>query len=289
MAKSTVAKEVKMVWNMVMAQLSESVVNGHRVAAKDLVVAPIWRFSKKTEGVHLFTHGNREYWVISEKDTEIKTKGKGFFSSQDIEVKVRNFFLVPVLKDHKGRPCYTSYLTNVDTLVKQGIMKECWGDITKSEMTVILGKVVKMLAEAQHVSTDKFKKLAKTLKIGSIKGADKKDKAGKKAGKSTEEMIRETLEKLGESIKEMMKHNQFVAAEAKVEPVVVPEVQPEAKAPEVQPEVKAAAEAPVKAKKPQPARSAKAAAKPTAKPTAETAATQLSNELAAMDLLDGKK
>jgi hypothetical protein len=287
---------------MIMTQLSESVINGHRVDKKNLVVAPIWRFSKEVEGVHLFTHGNREYWIISEKDVEIVTKGKGFFSSQDIEVKVRNFFLVPVLKDHKGRPCYTSYLTNVDTLVKQGIMKECWGDISKAEMSEILGCVVKMLAEAQHVSTDKFKKLAKTLKIGSIKGADKKGKTGKKAEKSTEEMIRDSLEKLGESIKEMMKHNQFVAAEAKVEPVVVPEVQPEAKAPEVQPEVKVekpVVEKPVvqkpvvqpevKAKKPQPARSAKAAAKPTAKPTAETAATQLSNELAAMDLLDGKK
>ena len=119
MAKSTVAKEVK----MVLTQLSEGVVNGHRVAAKDLVVAPIWRFSKKTEGVHLFTHGNREYWVISEKDTEVKTMGKGFFSSQDFEVKVRNFYLVPVMKDHKGRPCYTGYLTNLDTLVKQGIMR----------------------------------------------------------------------------------------------------------------------------------------------------------------------
>ena len=99
MTKSTVA--------MVLTQLSEGVVNGHRVAAKDLAVAPIWRFSKETEGVHLFTHGNREYWIISEKDVEVVTKGKGFFSSKDIEVKVRNFYLVPMTKDHKGRPCYT--------------------------------------------------------------------------------------------------------------------------------------------------------------------------------------
>ena len=286
MAKSTVAKEVK----MVLTQLSEGVVNGHRVAAKDLVVAPIWRFSKKTEGVHLFTHGNREYWVISEKDTEVKTMGKGFFSSQDFEVKVRNFYLVPVMKDHKGRPCYTGYLTNLDTLVKQGILRECWGDISKAEMSEILGCVVKMLAEAQHVSTDKFKKLAKTLKIGSIKGADKKGKTGKKTGKSTESMLQETLEKLGEGIKELMGQNQFVAETSVVQPEAkAPEVQPEAKAPEVQPEVKVAAEAPVKTKKPQPVRSAKAAAKPTAKPTAETAASQLSEQLAAMDLLDEQK
>ena len=279
MAKSTVAKEVK----MVLTQLSEGVVNGHRVAAKDLVVAPIWRFSKKTEGVHLFTHGNREYWVISEKDTEVKTMGKGFFSSRDFEVKVRNFYLVPVMKDHKGRPCYTGYLTNLDTLVKQGIMRECWVDISKAEMSEILGRAVRLLAEAQHVSTDKFKKLAKTLKIGALDTASKKGKAGKKAEKSTETLINEALEKLGESINEMMKHNQFVAT-----PVVeTPEVQPEAKAQEVQPEAKAATEAPVKTKKP--ARPAKAAAKPTAKPTAETAASQLSEQLAAMDLLDGKK
>ena len=74
MTKSTVAKEVKTLWPMVLTQLSEGVVNGHRVAAKDLVVAPIWRFSKKTEGVHLFTHGNREYWVIAETDTQGKTR-----------------------------------------------------------------------------------------------------------------------------------------------------------------------------------------------------------------------
>ena len=61
MTKSTVAKEVKTVWNMVLTQLSEGVVNGYRVATNKLEVAPIWRFSKEVEGVHLFTHGNREY------------------------------------------------------------------------------------------------------------------------------------------------------------------------------------------------------------------------------------
>ena len=287
MAKSTVAKEVKMVWNMVMTQLSEGVVNGHRVAVKDLVVAPIWRFSKKVEGVHLFTHGNREYWVISEKDVEIITKGKGFFGSKDVEVKVRNFYLVPVMKDHKGRPCYTSYLTNLDTLVKQGILKECWGDISKVEMSGILGKAVKMLAEAQDVSTDKFKKLAKTLKIGSIKGADKKGKAGKKTGKSTEEMIQETLEKLGEGIKELVNQNQFVAE--------TPVVQPEAKAekpvekPVAQPKAKAAAPVVEKPVRPAKAPAKKATSSVQQKPTAETAASQLSSEVAAMDLLGEQK
>jgi hypothetical protein len=273
MAKSTVAKELKMVWNLAMTHLGESVVNGHRVDKDKLTVAPIWRFSKETEGVHLFTHGNREYWIISEKDIEVVTKGKGFFSSKDVEVKVRNFYLVPMSRDHKGRPCYTNYLTNLDTLVKQGILKECWGDITKTEMSEILSCAVKMLAEAQHVSADKFKKLAKTLKIGSIKGADKKDKAGKKAEKSTEEMIHETLEKLGEGIKELVNQSEVKAAAEK--PVVQPEVKVETPASK-------------------PARPAKTAAKASGsvqqkKPTAETAATQLSNELAAMDLLDEQK
>ena len=285
MAKSTVAKEVKMVWNMVMTQLSENIVNGHRVATNKLTVAPIWRFSKETEGVHLFTHGNREYWIISEKDVEVVTKGKGFFSSQDVEVKVRNFFLVPVMKDHKGRPCYTSYLTNVDTLVKQGILRECWGDISKAEMSAILGCAVKMLAEAQQVPTSKFKQLAKTLKIGALDVTAKKGKASKKAEKSTESMIKDSLEKLGESINEMMKHNQFVA-EA---PVVQPEVKAETpvEKPVAQPKAKAAA--PVVQKPARPAKSAAKATNVQQKPTAETAATQLSNELAAMDLLNEQK
>ena len=235
----------------------------------------------------MFTHGNREYWVISEKDVEIITKGKGFFGSKDVEVKVRNFYLVPVMKDHKGRPCYTSYLTNLDTLVKQGILKECWGDISKVEMSGILGKAVKMLAEAQDVSTDKFKKLAKTLKIGSIKGADKKGKAGKKTGKSTEEMIQETLEKLGEGIKELVNQNQFVAE--------TPVVQPEAKAekpvekPVAQPKAKAAAPVVEKPVRPAKAPAKKATSSVQQKPTAETAASQLSSELAAMDLLGEQK
>jgi hypothetical protein len=166
----------------------------------------------------------------------------------------------------------------LNTLVKQGILKECWGDITKTEMSEILSCAVKMLAEAQHVSADKFKKLAKTLKIGSIKGVDKKGegKTSKKAGKSTEEMIHETLEKLGEGIKELVNQSEVKAAAEK--PVVQPEVKVETPASK-------------------PARPAKTAAKASGsvqqkKPTAETAATQLSNELAAMDLLDearGKK
>lgn len=275
MAKSNVAKEIKMVWNMALNQLSQGVVNGHRVAKQDLVVAPIWRFSKEVEGVHLFTHGNREYWVISEKDVEVVTKGKGFFSSKDVEVKIRNFYLVPMSRDHKDRPCYLSYLTNLDTLVKQGIMKECWGDISKSEMSGILSQAVKMLAEAQGVPTDKFKRLAKTLKVGTISGADKEGKKkGKKTGKSTESMIHETLEKLGEKINELVQ-NQSVATPVAETPVV--------EKPVVQPEVNT--------KKPQTARPTKTAANKATgsahqKPTAETAATQLSEQLAAMDLLD---
>ena len=295
MAKSTVAKEVKSVWNMVMTQLSEGVINGHRVAAKDLVVAPIWRFSKEVEGVHLFTHGNREYWVISEKDTEIKTKGKGFFGSTDVEVKVRNFYLVPKTSDHKGRPCYVSYLTNIDTLVKQGILKECWGDISKAEMSGILSQAVKMLAEAQNVPVSKFKSLAKTLKIGAISGGGKKGKTGKKTEKSTEVMIQEALETLGQKINDLVSQNQFVAETPVVAPVVEkPVAQPETPvqkpAPVVQPEAKAAA--PVQ----KPVRPAKAAAsKATSvqqKSKADVAASQLSEQLAAMDLLDeaqGKK
>ena len=275
MSKSTVAKEVKTVWNMVLTQLSEGVVNGYRVATNKLEVAPIWRFSKEVEGVHLFTHGNREYWVISEKDTEIKTKGKGFFSSKDVEVKVRNFYLVPMSRDHKGRPCYLSYLTNLDTLVKQGILKECWGDITKAEMSAILGVVVKMLAEAQQIPTSKFKGLAKTLKISATSGADKEGKKKAKS-KETDGLLRQVLD----GLKEMQE--QMASSEAKAEaPVQEPVVAPVAKTPAAQPATSKNSTKQPRAKKPVVAS--------TTKPTAETAASQLSEQLAELDLMGEQK
>ena len=286
MTKSTVAKELKMVWNLAMTRLNDGVINGHRVAKQDLAVAPIWRFSKEVEGVHLFTHGNREYWVISEKDVDIVTKGKGFFNSKDVEVKVRNFYLVPMSKDHKGRPCYTSYLTNLDTLVKQGILKECWGDITKSEMSEILGSVVKMLAEAQQVPVEKFKKLAKTLKIGSIdkvsKSKKEKSKA-KKSGKSSEEVIHGMLDKIGQDIQEMLKQNQFTAeapianATVQTEPVATKDIVSEKK-----PVAQVRAQTNHKPNRNQKAGSGKPT--PSKPQNQDSAVTQLGNELAALDL-----
>ena len=277
MSKSTVAKEVKSVWNMVLTQLSEGVINGYRVATNKLEVAPIWRFSKEVEGVHLFTHGNREYWVISEKDTDVVTKGKGFFSSRDVEVKVRNFYLVPKTTDHKGRPCYNTYLTNLDTLVKQGILRECWGDITKAEMSAILGTVVKMLAEAQQIPTSKFKGLAKTLKIGAISGADKEGKKKAKS-KETDGLLQQVLDGLKEMQKQMASTNEVKAEAPAQEPVVAPVV----KTPAAQPATsKSSAKQPRSTKKP--------TVVSTTKSTVETAVSQLSEQLAELDLLGEQK
>lgn len=281
MAKSNFAV-LKTVMSLALTQLGESVVNGHRVAKRDLVVAPIWRFSKESEGVHLFTHGNREYWVISEKDVEVKTKGKGFFSSKDIEVKVRNFYLVPMSKDHKGRPCYLSYLTNLDTLVKQGILKECWSDITKTEMSEILGHAVKLLADAQDVPVSKFKALAKTLKIRTLDTTAKKGKSGKKTEKSTEGLLQQVLD----GFKEMQV--QMASREAKAEaPVQEPAAAPVAETP-VQKPAPTPRQATNKNSTKQSNASkqgSKASAPASTKPTAESAASQLSEQLAAMDLL----